>query len=221
MVWDHKLLLIYITCFSPKRGYFGAQNNDDYPEIIIDSIPVPDFISDKTNYYDAKSLLISRIKKLDTYEVDIIGLACNTAHLLYPELVKRTKVFFPSLIDLVCQQALKKKYHRVGILATPTTIRSKLYQNSLKKLLIKPIVPKTKTINYLEKIIRKVINGHKINKNRLYKISVNFIKENNLDGLILGCTELPYVFPRSRFSSNQIIDCLDILADTLINYHKC
>ena len=165
-------------------------------------------------------MLISRVKKLDVFGVNIICLACNTAHLLYPELTKYTNIHFPSLINIVSQKASDFKYRRVGIMASPTTLKSKLYQNSLEKLGIFYYIPNSKTINYLESVIRAVIGGQKINQDTLYITGKRFINENNLDGLILGCTELPLVFPKNKFPTGQIIDCLDILADTLISYQK-
>lgn len=169
----------------------------------------------------ARSLLISRVIKLDKFGVDIIVLACNTAHIIYPELIKYTNSYFPSLIDLVSTKASRLKLRRVGIFATPTTIKSGLYQNKLAKFGISAVIPSQKTINYLEMIIRKLITGENINQDKLFRIGKNFIKKNNLDGLILGCTELPLVFPKNKFLPNQILDSLDILADTLINYVRC
>ena len=90
----------------------------------------------------------------------------------------------------------------------------------MEKLGIFYYIPNSKTINYLESVIRAVIGGQKINQDTLYITGKRFINENNLDGLILGCTELPLVFPKNKFPTGQIIDCLDILADTLISYQK-
>jgi aspartate racemase len=150
-----------------------------------------------------------------------MALACNTAHLLYPDLISYTSAYFPSLIDLVSIQALKNKYQRVGILASPITIKTRLYQNSLDKLGIKSVTPDNNIIDYLETVIRNVIRGENINRFKLFNIGNKFIRDNNLDGLIIGCTELPLVFPKNKFPQNQILDSLDILADTLINYVKC
>jgi aspartate/glutamate racemase len=46
-----------------------------------------------------------------------------------------------------------------------------------------------------------------------------FINENELDGLILGCTELPLVFPKNKF--RNVIDCMEVLSDNLLdNYYN-
>ena len=51
-------------------------------------------------------------------------------------------------------------------------------------------------------------------ENVLSDMTSKFIKDNNLDGVILGCTELPLVFPNCKFKN--VIDSLDVLADHLL-----
>ena len=41
-----------------------------------------------------------------------------------------------------------------------------------------------------------------------------FVKKQKLDGIILGCTELPLAFPQNK--SENIVDCLDVLSDALL-----
>ncbi len=193
---------------------FGAKNNNDYPRIIMDSLPVPDFISDTKHLTLAKEMLMKSVKQLNKYGVDTIGMVCNTAHILYKELQEESKGEFLSMIELVANKAQKLHLKRVGILATPTTLKSGLYQGALLKRKIYSI-----EINHskrLEKIVRELVAGN-INNNQshyLYKITNQFVKQYRLDGVILGCTELPLVFPKKRFSN--VLDCLDILADELL-----
>ena len=78
---------------------------------------------------------------------------------------------------------------------------------------IEVIYPDKLIQKYHEKIIRNVIaNRHKTNN--LEKLTRDFIGINNLDGVVLGCTELPLVFPTSKF--NNVVDCLDVLANELL-----
>lgn len=72
----------------------------------------------------------------------------------------------------------------------------------------------------LEIIIRRVIAGEikKSDKAKLVKITKT-LEERGAQGIILGCTELPLIFPK-RFSI-PIFDSLEILARALLrNYYK-
>src|SRR3990167_249250 len=50
---------IYKKIISLSQKKYGAKNNDDYPEMVIHSIPIPDFISDKEKVKLALTMLIS------------------------------------------------------------------------------------------------------------------------------------------------------------------
>lgn len=200
---------------------YGAKNNDDYPEIVIDSIPVPDFISDTKNLDVAKKTLISRVKALNNFGCNILAMACNTGHLLYPDLVKNSRAPFISLVELVCLEAKKRGMKRVGLMATETTIKTQLYHKILKQEGIGVINPNKDFLKKQEDIIRFVIaNGEtKDFEDVLSNMTTKFIKDNHLDGVILGCTELPLVFPNNKFKN--AIDSLDILANNLLkNFYK-
>jgi len=195
---------------------YGAKNNDDYPEIVIDSVPVPDFISDIDHLTAAKEILISRVKALNNFGCNIIAMACNTGHLLYSDLAKNSEVPFVSLIEIVCQKAKNSGMKRVGLMATETTIKMQLYHKILEEEGIKVITPDKALIKKQEDVIRFVIANGETKKfdGVLSDMANKFVKDNDLDGVILGCTELPLVFPSYKF--RNVIDSLDVLADHLL-----
>ena len=195
---------------------YGAKNNDDYPEILINSVPVPDFISNTKQRGKAKKMLISRVKKLNSFGCRTIAMVCNTGHILHTELSKHSKSEFVSMIDLVADETQVSKLKKVGILATQTTIKSGLYRKALLKRGILAISPTLKIQKIHEVIIRDVLAG-KENESHTKQLDIltrDFIKKNKLDGIILGCTELPLVFPKRKF--RNVVDCLDVLSDNLL-----
>jgi len=116
---------------------FMAKNGDDFPEIILDSVPIQDFISNKKNEDKALEMLRSRTKKLNKFDLSCLAIACNTAHILLPELQVISKTPFISIIEEVSKAVDESKLRKVGILGTSQTIKSGLYQKSLEKLDIK------------------------------------------------------------------------------------
>jgi aspartate racemase len=206
----------YKLLLNKSSEVYGAKNNNDFPEILINSVPVPDFISDITKIKKAESMLISRVKKLNKCGVESIGMVCNTGHILHSTLSKASVAKFYSMIDLVAEEAGKRGYRKVGVLATPTTIKFDLYGKALFKKGIKVFYPKIETQKLHELIIRNMIAGKKVSGEvRKLEISARgLIQKDGLDGIILGCTELPLVFPKNKFEN--VIDCMDILADKLL-----
>lgn len=199
---------------------YGVILNEEFPEILIDSIPVPDFINNTKNLYKARKLLLDRTKKLNDFGVNQICLACNTAHLLQKDIKSVSKAPLISIIEEMKKYLLLKKYKKVGLLATLTTYKLGLYDSVLdSRATISEPPQKTKVI--LDQLIYQVISGKVTNKTKkeARKKILEFIEEEDLDAVILGCTELPILFANNL--PIPTINSLDILASTLLeNYYK-
>ena len=193
---------------------FGAKNGGDFPEIILDSLPIPDFISSTKNRVVARKMLKICINKFNNLQIDQIGIACNTAHMFLPELQDVSNTPIVSMIEAVCD-ALADDMKSVGILASPTTIRFGIYHSALEKRGKIVITPTLKQQIILEKIIRNVIAGKLLMSDtcRLHKIASS-LRKRGAQGIILGCTELPLVFPQ-KFSL-PVFNSLKILAKALL-----
>ncbi len=196
------------------------KNGLKMPEIILDSNPIDDFISDESKISKAQKQLIKTVEQFNLLKPDIVVMCCNTAHIIYPEISKSANFIFPSLIDLVKMQIKNSRCQKIGILATPNTIKYQLYQDQHKKIFI----PDLELQTILEENIRLIINSDykKINYDVLSKEINKFIKSNNLDALVLGCTEIPIFFSKIKLAKNiTIFNSSEILANRLISYLQC
>lgn len=199
---------------------FGAKNDDDFPEILLDSVSIPDFISNHARENDALKLLKERIIFLNKIQPSCLAIACNTAHILLSELQKVSNAPFISIIEEVANSVGTGGLKKVGILVTPVTLKSGLYQNALSKLNIVCVEPEYRELKVLEAIIRNVIAGLSSKKDKDLLIAVaNKLINRGAEGIILGCTELPLIFPKKQ--NFPIFNSLEILAMSLLrNYYK-
>ena len=146
--------------------------------------------------------------------VEVGLIACNTLH-LYINQLKQVPLSFFSLPDLVVQKAREKGHGRLLILGTQNTCRSLLYQ----KAGITTYYLSQQEQKRLDEVIDRVLEG-KICKedSRLIGHLVQQYSEHvALDGIVLGCTDLPVLhhhFPIP--SSKPIYDSIKIPAKTLI-----
>jgi len=199
---------------------FGAKNDNDFPEILLDSVSVPDFISNHAGENDALKILKERIKFLNKIQPLCLAIACNTAHILLEDLEMVSNAPFISIIDEVTNSVGRAGLKKVGILATPVTLKSGLYQNALAKFNIESVEPKDRELKILEIIIRNVIAdlSSKKDKNLLVTIA-NKLINSGAEGIILGCTELPLIF--SEEQKFPVFNSLEILAMSLLRkYYK-
>lgn len=204
-----------LTVLVDRCANLGAKNDSDFPEIIVDSIPVPDFIADTKNVPKVKKELIKRVKLLDKFNPLCFAIACNTVHILLSELQQVTNTSFVSIIDEVAERVRAGGFNKVGLLASPTTIASNLFDNRLSQLGINAVLPKDGEIEIVEKVIRKVLAGEQTGQDgKLLATVADSLIKNGAEGIILGCTELPLIFPR-KFNK-PVFDSLEILAEALL-----
>ena len=205
---------LYELLINKTARYTNAAVDEDYPEIVLINVPAPDFISDKSKLILATNMLIERTKSLEQAGCTINGIACNTAYLLLPELQASTKVPFLSLPKLVDARVRGAGYSRIGLLATPTTLGSTLYDKDVTSAQL--IRPDTELALLTEKVIYKQLaNKLQDSERQAFKLAVeSFMSIKGLDAVILGCTELPLVYGDD--SPSEILDTLQILSDELL-----
>ncbi|MBI2018166.1 amino acid racemase [Candidatus Daviesbacteria bacterium] len=192
---------------------FGAKNNDEFPEIVLYSVPVPDFISNDRSRNKALNMLKQRVKLIRN--ASCISIACNTAHILLPQLQMISKIPFVSMIDETVKQVSGDGIKKVGLMGTPLTIKYGLYQIALSKHGISTVIPSSGQIAILARIIRNVIKGKILTSDRecLKKIADN-LKVSGAEAIILGCTELPLVF--SKNYTLPVYNSVEVLAKKLL-----
>lgn len=179
----------------------GARSGSDFPCIVHVSLPVDDFISDKTKTTEALKMIVREMKSIGLRFDDSVILACNTAHLLKGDIESSLHIRLLSLIDSTAEHIAAQKIQTIELFASPTSIRTGLYTKALQSRGIEVVEPDEKRIVELERMIRSVIAG-------------NTSRPVNTSGTVklLGCTELSCLF---RGKTN-VIDPLDIIVGRLI-----
>jgi aspartate racemase len=213
-------LALYELLILRAQKHYGIKNNNEYPEIVIDSVPVPDFISDQSKQEEAAQILEKRIQQLNIMKVSFITMSCNTACILIDRLQKRTPIPIISIINEVIA-LIHVEDTPILLLASPTSLKLGLYQLALARYDIPYIVPKKKDYRELEYLIRSVIQGKdkEILKHKIVHLVERYRISTNMKGILLGCTELPLIFPMNY--PLPTYNSLSILADGLLKrYYK-
>ncbi len=206
---------LYNMLINKATGEYGARNNDDFPEIILHLVPVPDFISDDRSRDEALEMLKKRVEEAKKLNISCLSIACNTAHIFLDQLQEVSKSPFISIVSEVVSSVTQSKVKKVGIIGTPSALRYKIYQTALKERGIESVIPIKSQISILEKIIRNVLKGKNNKGDQKQLISIaNSLKKQGAQAIILGCTELPLVFPSNYHL--PVYNSVEILAYALL-----
>jgi aspartate racemase len=192
------------------RKYFERERNYYYPEIVIFSLNFQKMTNfeDTCNKKEYIKYLMEGIKALERSGVDFILIAANSPHSVYEQLVKLTKVPILSILHATTKKALDEKLKNLLLLGIKFTMQSDFYQNYFEKQGIKVLTPNIKDQEMINEIIfNELVLG--IVKEKSRKKLESIINKFKVDGVILGCTELPLII-KNLGSNVKILNTLEL-----------
>lgn len=193
----------------------GAKDCDEFPLITHISLPVKDFISDPSARHQNKPMIISALKALAASPLDIAVIACNTAHLLVDDIPELARLPLVSLPESVVSMAESNGTRRLGLLASPTTLQTKLYEKHAARAGIEIIQPAVSDHTRLEQVIRATIAGkNSAHEKLLLRHMIEELLSQGADQVALGCTELSVVM--ADVQDESIIDSLSATTAVII-----
>ncbi len=225
---------LYIKIFKQTT----AQKDQEHLSVAM--LSVPEKISDRTEFILNNSgvnpayEIAAIIRNLESIGAELIGIACNTAHVpdIYNVLLEELKrggsqVLLLNMIDEVIsyikEHCLTEK--RIGILSTLGVYHSKLYENALIKNGFYAVVPDKEKMKMVHNAIYNDIYGLKartadIDQKAVVLISrvIDDLCEHKISSVIMGCTEIPLAAEQLKRSYGNLvfIDPTELLAQALI-----
>ncbi|OGJ65843.1 hypothetical protein A3F36_05235 [Candidatus Peribacteria bacterium RIFCSPHIGHO2_12_FULL_55_11] len=210
--------IFYHALIQRCQKQYGAQYDQDYPEIFIYNLPIPDIVEGLEKPEETLAQLIKGAQKINTIGVDFMVMPCNTAHYFYPGMAKSVSIPFICIFLATAKKIKIKGYKKVGFLATETTIKYKSFEKDFEKNNIELILPNQNDQESLTKIIMNILAGHKLDadKNQLKRI-IEHLKAKGAEAVVLACTDLPILFKQEDIDI-EVFDTVEILAEATIQY---
>lgn len=192
-----------------------AKTDQEHVDMIITNrATTPDrtaFIVGDSNE-NPSNILIDDARKLEKYGVDFIVMTCNTAHYFYEKIAESVNIPLVNIIEETIKHAKATNHKKLGILATTGNVQTNLYQNMCKKYDIEfSVLDENRQSKIMEIIYDDIKSGKPANMDKFNSI-VDYLKENNCDGVILGCTELSILKNDNNLNGDFYIDSLEVLA---------
>lgn len=186
-----------------------------YPPIVIYNLPFP-FIIEKEAIIQGKNsekmlpYLLKGAKILEKAGASFGILPCNTLHKYINEIRASVKIPFLSILEETSSELQSLKVKTIGILATQTTIDSKIYSSVLQKTKIKILYPNNSEQDYINKIIFQALNGKITINNKQINIIISSLHKRGAEVILLACTDLQIVISNIK-SPIPIIDTTEVL----------
>lgn len=184
--------------------YRQKVNDDSYPELIINSINMAamlKMIADK-DWDNLIDMLGNAINSLSKAGADFAFLSANTPHIVFEQVQKAVPIPLISIVEATRKKAESLGLKKVGLLGTLFTMESDFYQTEFDKSGIELAVPTAQEQPYIhQKLMTEIEQGIFLDSTRegLLKIVKRMIVEDSIEGVVLGCTEIPLILTKDEF----------------------
>jgi aspartate racemase len=191
--------------------YQRLTNESEFPPIIINSIHMTKMLNliALNKLTEVTDYLILEINKLYKAGADFAAMASNTPHIVFNELQIRSPIPLISIVEVACAEAKKLNLKKIGILGTRFTMQGTAYPTIFSNAKIKILAPNLTEQDLVHnKYMDELVKGILLPQTRaeLLAIIEKMIARDQIDGVILGGTELPLILTESSHNGIPLLD---------------
>ena len=200
----------------------NEQNNSVYPEIVIDSVNMlkHDVALENGDYSVLGEYLLSSLTNLKAAGAEIAAITANTEHIVWDRICNNFPLPVISIVEETVKELKRLRFKKALIFGTESTLRSGLYEKALTANGIKAVIPSNAEISLLGKLIYPNLeNGIVItsDKEKMIALANKYIEKENVDALILVCTELPFAI-KPEDVNVPIVNTLQVHINAIYKY---
>lgn len=197
-----------------KNGYF--------PALTIETVNMYEMLGYcKAGEYEALADYLSKgIHNLEKAGADFAVLASNTPHVVFDVLKERANIPLLSIVEPTYQEIKKQGLKKVAWLG----IRFSMEQPYFKKMFVENgiavVVPNEAERIYIDKVIAEELEFGIVNadsKKKVDAIIKRLISEDEIKGIIMGCTELPLMYEGEKLPV-PVFDTLKYHIQGIVEY---
>ncbi len=148
-----------------------------------------------SSLWDETAVILSQeAKAIQEAKADFLIICTNTMHKVVPQIEKNISIPILHIADATGKELVKKNIKKVALLGTKFTMTEAFYKDRIQDNFgIEVIIPNEKEQNIIHDVIYKELClgiCNKKSRDEYIKIIKRLEKEQECEGVILGCTEI-------------------------------
>lgn len=193
---------------------YGARHDIDFPQILVCSQPAPFYEDRPIDHAALEAATIDGLKLLESAKVDFIGIACNTVHIYYPNLVRAVSVPLLNIVQLSVD-ALPPDARTIALVAARPTSDAMIFQNAISATGREVIDLDWQThVDSMLAMVRETTEPAALAK--LWDPILEKASASNVDALLVACLDLSGIVRFASVGKTPIIDAANCLARALV-----
>jgi aspartate racemase len=195
--------------------YRQQRPDGSYPPILINSIDVTKMLGliGAGQLEEVTEYLSGEVEKLTRAGADFGLLAANTPHIVFDKIQRRSSIPLISIVGVTCEEARRLGLKNLGLFGTRFTMQERFFPDLFAQVGLQISSPASDEQEYIqEKYMNELIPGIILpeTRDRLLQIVDRMRQEQNIDGLILGGTELPLSLKMEKYKGIPFLDTTQI-----------
>ncbi|HUX32632.1 MAG TPA: amino acid racemase [Gemmatimonadaceae bacterium] len=192
-------------------GGLGPESTIDYYRRILDAWgqaapgSLPSLMIDSLDFNQALRLvgsdvpglteyLLASVRRLAGAGVDFVAITANTPHIVFDDLAARSPVPLLSIVEICAQEAKRRGMRRVGLLGTRFTMDAPFYPDVFTRHGVTVVTPDAAERSWIHgRYVSELLPGEFRDDTRARFVAIveRLRKDEQLDGIVLGGTEIP------------------------------
>ena len=195
-------------------------------KILMYSIEFGDFssqerLAEKGNWTAMNNTMIDAAQRLKRGGADFIVIASNTLNSLADGIQENVHIPVLHIADATGKNVKESGIATVALLGTKYTMEQDFYRDRLEKTYgLKVVIPNDTEREYINSVIFNELCAGKIksdSRERFKQIINRLVDEENAQGVILGCTEIPLLI-KQRDVKVPVFDTMKIHTEAAVKY---
>ncbi len=214
MSWESSLVY-YKIINEYTNKLLGSQNNAKSIMYTVNFEEI-EKLQHQNRWNELAEILKKASLSLEKAGADFIVICTNTMHKLLLQIEPFVNIPFLHIAKATAEEIKKNGVKKVLLLGTKFTMKEDFYKNILIKEGIEIKIPNEKDMELIHKIIYNELCLGKI-KEESKKIYLEIIKKHNVEGVILGCTEIGLLISQNDLDI-KVFDTTKIHAKKAVEY---
>ncbi len=191
-------------------------------EVVMNSLDFAEIANliDRGDWQEMAYVLAQAKMELELTGAEIILLCSNTVHYAIPWIQKfSSPAGILHIAEVTADKVVSQRISKVALLGTKFTMKQDFYKKSLQSRNLEVVVPTEMSMDIINRIIFDELCQGVINpasKKYLIEVINHLIESEKIQGVILGCTELPLLI-KSEDIEVPIFDTMKIHVEAAVD----
>lgn len=201
--------------------YREQRPDGSYPVMIINNIDLQKILAfmGARDYEGLTGKIVRELEKVKKAGAEFGIIGSNTPHIAFDEIRRRSPLPLISIVEATCEKAHGMGLRKLGLFGSGFTMKATFYADIFAKRGMTVIAPDATEQDFIhQKYMDELVHGIFLPETRaeLLQIAERMKKEDGIQGLILGGTELPLILREAQDCGVPFLDTARIHVEAAV-----